>query len=263
MIRIAFFDMGKKNFGQYIEDASLESLQDLNMRYKSLPKKEQRKTKGELVGEMKDIHTDLIKSSEALFIGNFDLRTDDEEKKVTHDVRRNIIGHLEKYKKWWDTCDLFVIEQQFFRSGPFQRFNKGGANIDAIKISELVYTWFLTMYPELQEMEKAIDIVNKKGSCTINVKKGICFFGSTYKTQIMGAPEKMKDKERKVWAIQKAIEICKQRGDNKILTLLTTDKKRGEKVKKGENQMRIKKDDGCDCLVGTQAFKLKYLVACF
>ena len=237
MIRIAFFDMGKNNFAQCVEDVSLSFLQDLKKQYKKTDQ------------FLSELFTEACTQN----LGVFDLTSD--EKKLDHITRCNIIKHLNKYKKWWDSTNVIGIEQQFFTNQPFAKCRgQGGANISAIKIGEIVYAWFLLTYPEIQELSSLSNF-------DIN-KKYICYFGSQNKTQMLGCPSTIRKKDqRKKWAKEKAIEIFLLRNETKYADLLTMRKKRGDQVEKGKNKLRVnKKDDVSDCLISIQALKLRYFI---
>jgi hypothetical protein len=65
-------------------------------------------------------------------------------------------------------------------------------------------------------------------------------FPAYHKTQVLGARKKMSKKERKEWAVDKAIDILSNRDDNESLEKLSSKKK---------------KDDYSDTIVQLQAFK--------
>ena len=148
------------------------------------------------------------------------------------------------------------MEQQFFTNKPFAKNKKGapsGANIMAMKVESIVFTWFQLTYPEIVEM----DYTFEQG------KKKICTFSSVFKTNILLAPDKVKN--RKTWAREKALEISNLREDEEASELLGKRRKRkGVIVKKNTNKIeQNKKDDIADALLQCQAFKFKYLVGQF
>lgn len=277
MFRFASFDPGKKNFAQYVEDCSIETLQNLRNEYTSLPKKYQRRVKGVMNSHIEDILNKLHKSSTRVSTGVYDLRSEDakdttERSKSFLDIptRKNIINHLEKFTGVWDTCDVFIIEQQFFSTfgyskNRFQKKAGSQANVDAIKVSEIISTWFLSEYPF----------------------KEVIFFGSNLKTQILGAPWKMTKPQRKRWAVEKSREIYEFRGDRDMIELfLLKDRifrKRLNSKEKIEMYLKTfngkskdskilakrlvkekqKLDDIADTHLQCQAFKFKYFVGEF
>ena len=146
-IRIASFDIGKKNFAQYVEDIDVTSLHQLEKEYKNLPKEMQRRVKGEMNSSIISLIERVYLSGKRVQIGVYDLRDDKTSMTLDMKTRINILEHLKHHRKLWDSCDIFVIEQQYFRtwSGGSRR-NKGTeANVDAIKIAEGVLTWFLSL----------------------------------------------------------------------------------------------------------------------
>jgi hypothetical protein len=194
-------------------------------------------------------------SSNTIHMGVFDLRNENQEDIIDFQTRKNIICHLEKYKNWWDSVDVIGIEQQFFTNLPFNRGKKsGGANIDAIKISEIISSWFLMTYSKIDDI-KNIDITDIG-------KKYIGFIPAPFKTSMLADIPKKENKKK--WAIKKAVEICELREEKDNVEMLTARKKRGDTVKQGNNKLRVnKKDDVCDSLIGAQALKIKYLIGKF
>ena len=267
-IRIASFDIGKKNFAQYIEDVNVEKVLELEQQYSSLPKKLQRRTKGEMNGEIENILNELYLTGTRIQTGVYDLRDDKTSDTLDIQTRRNIISHLERFRELWDNCDIFIIEQQYFRTwnGRSKRSAGTEANVDAIKIGEGVLMWFLFNYPF----------------------KRIEYFGSQNKTQILGAPWKMKKEQRKRWAEQKAREIYEMREDRSMTELfLLSDRIKRKRLDTQERitlhldtypkdcsedcrelaeklvRERQKLDDIGDACVQCQAYKYREMVACF
>jgi len=224
--RVASIDPGKKNFATYVEDFSIEKLDKIQKKYNQLPVKERRKVKGPVSSGMQKILDAVVKCGTRVQIGVYNLKGCEEDV-LDEQTRRNIIGHLESSKELWDTVDIFVIEQQFFNIyGGGKKKGGGGANMDALKIAELCMCWFMIHYPFKQVMS----------------------FGSQFKTQMLGAPDKLTKPQRKNWSVEKGREIAEMRKDEELSSFL--EKKRGS----------VKKDDVCDALIQLQAFKFKHFV---
>lgn len=267
-IRIASFDIGKKNFAQYVEDADVESLLLLEKKYDSLPKSLQRRVKGPMNSQILDLLDDVYITGQRIQTGVYDLRDDHESDKLDIRTRINIINHLDKYRELWDTCDIFIIEQQYFKTwnGRSKRSAGTEANVDAIKIAEGVLMWFLSEYPF----------------------KTVEYFGSQNKTQILGAPWSMKKDQRKKWAEDKSREIYEMRGDKGMIELFNLADRTYRKRLNTEERMksylstypkdcsedcrvlaerlvreRQKLDDIGDACIQCQAFKFRSMVACF
>lgn len=264
MCRIASFDIGKKNFAQYVEDFSLKQLQVLRTRYVNLPRNKQKKVKNTLSFECEEILNDMYLGGKRVQTGVYDLREDKTSNTLDLQTRKNIIGHLEKYMYLWETCNIIIIEQQYFRtSNPRGRGKGTEANVDAIKIAELVLGWFLINF----------------------MFKEIRYFPSQFKTQILGAPLKLSDKKRKEWASNKAEEIYILRGDHSASSLwklarliykkrLTKEEKILEYISQFEGEdedtkviaekivrERQKLDDIGDACIQCQAYKFREIVA--
>jgi len=231
-LTIASFDVGYVNFGQYIEEVDTVELENLRNRYKQLSKIDQRKTSGFMNDNIIVLQNDMFTSSKYLDFGVFDLREDKSTKKIDLSTRNNLFKHMRAHYELFEKCDLFIIEQQFFNTfaSNGRKVPGGGANIDAIKLGECLYSWIKINFP-FKEVE---------------------FFSSTYKTQILGAQTKMTKPQRKKWAVEKALEIFTIRGDD---TNLLRDTK-----KKNKNTIC---DDICDACVQCQAYKFKRFVGEF
>lgn len=197
-IRLASFDIGKKNFAQYVEECDVKTLYALRDRYRALPKIKQRRVKGKMNDDIENILREVCLGGTRVHLGVYDFREDKESDDLDMNVRKNLIKHLEKHIWLWNKCDGFIIEQQFFAK--FKQTGGRGpktqANIDAIKIAEGTLMWFLSNYP----------------------MKEVMYFSSTFKTQMLGAPQ-LKETGRKKWAIEKAKEIYEERRDENAIAL--------------------------------------------
>lgn len=231
-MKLASFDVGRVNFAQYIEEADDEMLEELKRRFDNLNPLNKRHTKGPMNDYVNSILEEMYKSSKLISTGVFDLRSDKSAKSLDIDTRKNLFHHLREYYDIFEECDVVIIEQQFFNTfaSNGRRVPGGGANVDAIKMGECLFSWFTINFPF----------------------KEVLFFSSTYKTQILGAPFKLTKPQRKNWAIEKAKEIFNLRGD--CISLITDVKKK--------NSKKVC-DDICDACVQCQAFKYKRFVANF
>ena len=266
-MRLASFDIGKKNFAHYVEllsEKDIEILDGLREEYSSLPKKQQRRVKGPMNDEIASILHRVCMTGTRVQIGVYDLREDKESTTLDMETRRNILMHLDNYRELWINCDRIIIEQQFFRTSIYK--GKGTeANVDAIKIGELVLGWFLNEFPH----------------------KEISYFGSQNKTLILGAPYNLDKSGRKKWAIVKSEEIYRARKDEDMIEIFDLKdrifRKRLNTPKKCEEFLssckaisedcralakrmiydRQKLDDVFDCLVQLQAYKFRAMVAMF
>lgn len=104
-------------------------------------------------------------------------------------------------------------------------------NVTAIKVQEALNSWLL-----------------------INISDAnVILFPAAFKTQMLGAPDKLAKPQRKKWSIEKAKEIFTLRGDKETL-------QEYEDIKTSRKQ---KLCDISDCVIECQAFKLKYFVGNF
>jgi hypothetical protein len=271
LLRIASFDIGKVNFAHYIENVNVSKILELEIIYKSLPKKFQRKTKGELTPDMKNILEGLYLSGTRVHTGVYDIREADNIDSFTVQTRKNLICHLDSFRNVFNNCDIFVIEQQYFKTWSGGRARKRSspgteANVDAIKIAECLMTWILCEYP-LRE---------------------VIYFGSQNKTQILGAPWNLSKIERKRWASVECRRLYEMRNDKTMMDLFSLEDSVYRKKLSNENKIqsflktydssnsedgvdlaekvvrkRQKLDDISDACLQLQAFKFKTMIACF
>jgi hypothetical protein len=231
-LRTAHFDIGTKNFAFYVEDADKATLTDLKERYHSLPKKNRRRIKGPMNDDIEAILDDLYTNSTTVEARVNNVRVDAEDASFTIDTRKSLFQYLTKYKQLWSTIDTFVIEQQFFNTFTMRGKKKGGteANVTAIKVAECLVSWLLIHYP------------------TANIS----FFGSQFKTQTLGCPDKTPKPQRKKWSTAKGREILERRKETDIISKFDTLASVGQKL-----------DDVCDCIIQCQAWKFREMVGEF
>ena len=232
-IRIATFDIGKKNFAFYVEDCSSSVLLKLNKYYKTIPKIYQRRVKGQMNSYIQNILQHVYKDGKRVPGGMrvFDIRDNKTSNNLDIETRVNMQELLRSYEWLWDTCDIIKIEQQYFNISNGRKSKATCANVDAIKLGECCLGWFLDMYWPF---------------------KNISYFGAMFKTQTLGAPDKLTKPQRKKWAIEKGKEIFQLRGDQEAIDLLEN-----FKTSTGRKQ---KQDDIYDCVIMTQAYKMRYMV---
>lgn len=268
-VRLASFDIGKVNFAHYIEDIDVSKILSVEKEYTTLPKKLQRKTKGELSEEMKKIIDDLYLSGERIHTGVYDIRVDSSSQFFDIKTRKNLICHLDSYRSLFSECDIFVIEQQYFKTWSGRKKKSGPgteANVDAIKIAEAVVTWLLCEYP----------------------LKEVMYFGSQNKTQMLGAPWNLTKTQRKKWARVECRRLYELRNDKSLIDLFEledrvfrkrltdeskiksyiqtynkSNSKDGYELATKVVRQRQKLDDISDACLQAQAFKFKTMVACF
>lgn len=263
----ASYDVGTKNFSQYIEEVDLNALTLLEKEYKSLPKGLQRKTQGPMNAKIQNILNRVELTGKRIQTGVYDFGGDGNSP-LTIATRLNLLYHLEKYKYLWDQCDGFIIEEQYSNpSRGGRKANKAaeGANMKAIKVAEGLFMWILQNYPS----------------------KIITSFKSTFKTQIFGAP-KMTKTERKKWSTIEVQKLYTKREDVDMINIYNFSIQfKGKRIPKTTEKLDIikrdcicvsddakelrdklilekqKLDDVSDACKQFQAYKFKTMVACF
>lgn len=125
-MKVLSFDIGIKNFAQYIETYNDDELLKCDAVSKVMN-----------VGVCNHISVhDLV--------AEYDVP----DKEFTTDSRKAIISHLDSFEAMFRDVDTVLIEQQYFNTYSFGKKKKGGeANVKAIKIAEDVLMWFLIKFP--------------------------------------------------------------------------------------------------------------------
>jgi hypothetical protein len=103
--------------------------------------------------------------------------------------------------------------------------------VEILKLSQHILTYFMITLKDAPQLPLIVEL------------------DATMKTRCLNAPLKMKGKEVKKWAIEKAIEILKKRKDEQSLQIMYITKK-GNK----ELELRSKSDDVADTVVMIEAF---------
>ena len=229
-MKIASFDIGKKNFCFYIEEFNLTSLKNI----KNIPKESRYNPNGTPTNKMKEILDQICLNGKTVLHKNTDLTYNCEKGKyLDPETFHNMNDLLDEHAKYFDDCDHIVIEQQM-------NFGKR-KNPMAMKLGQHCYSYFTFKYGRF---------------------KNITEFPSYHKTQVLGS-EKIRGKQykngnykwksidqraRKKWSVEKAIEILETRGEIDVMDNLKT---------------KAKKDDLADTLTQLQAFKyLNFIEKC-
>lgn len=242
-MRIACFDIGRINFAFYVEDTNPNGYSDLKKKYHSLPKKLQRKYKGPMNDECKQILKDIFKRGTRVAMRVVDLTLNEVDNSYNNDVRLNLYIYLKKYEDLWNTCDLFLIEEQYYNPRSNVKAKKG-VNKDAILMGESCYSYFIqNHYPF----------------------RNVSYFKAALKTQTLGCDDyiykidrktklrtlkKVQKYDRKKWSIEKTKEIFTLRNDLEGLDL----------IKDGKKIYKQKQDDVSDCVIMCQAYIFKHFI---
>jgi hypothetical protein len=288
MIRLASIDIGYCNFAQYVEEFSINDMRKLEGRFRNLPSFKKNRVKGVISKEVKSILHDLCTSAKRIQIGVYSFAEEETDLKnssakaeeygptkvgLNDEIRVKLLKHLNNFIYLWDTCDIFVIEEQFYNS--LQHKSKGrmpskvGCNIGAVKVAESVYMWLFNKYFPF---------------------KIITYFGSRFKTQILGAPAKLNKPQRKQWSVENAKKIFNDRDDKYMINIFELSEGVKRKQMKTEDKInqfkeeyslnseecseedilyladkiireKQKLDDPADTVNQAQAFKFKTMIA--
>lgn len=232
--KILSIDIGLKNFAQYIETISSDDMTAFKNIYTSIPVSKRTKDNSDI----KDIICEMALKGKREHISVHNILKDDEEAQDKYfdiSIRKKIIEHLDSQREVFHDVDTVVIEQQYFKTFSYGKRGKpvnvkggGEANIRAIKISEIVISWFLIHFP----------------------LKEVIVFPSSDKTETFGAPKNLTKPQRKKWSIEFCTSLFEKREDDYVLDLF----KRTKKI------CKQKLDDMCDAMLQCQAFKYRYLI---
>ena len=204
-IRIAAFDIGKKNFAFAVQEIDLATITEFNV--KTLLKK------GKIIG-----------------LENLDLTYNCKKCYLDPRTFLNMAETLDKFEYLWNSCDVFLIEQQM-------SFGKK-RNTMALKLGQHCYSYFCIKY---RDTKKVIEFPAYHKTQTLEAPKK---FGKIEKKYKNGKTKMINDNIKK-WSIRKAKEILAIREDT-------------ENLDKLENMK--KQDDASDCILMIQAFEiLEYL----
>jgi len=192
MLRIATFDIGKKNFAFVVQDIEKKILDTLNKK------------------NLDEIYT----AGTIILFENIDLTTNC-KKDCYLDPRTfiNMTDVLDSFSTIWGTCEAFVIEQQM-------SFGKKH-NTMALKLGQHCYSYFCIKYRDFKDV---IEFPSYHKTKVLNAPKK---FGKIKKIYKNGKTKYIKDNHKK-WSIRTAERILKLRKDSVHLELLTKMKKKDD-----------------------------------
>lgn len=209
---IASFDIGKRNFAFCVEEIDVNALRTVE----HIDRTKRYYKDGTATPEFTRVIKQVCSMGRIVLLENVDLygNCDTRSKKLDPQVFLNMYSVLTKYKEeYWDRCAFFVIEQQM-------QFH----NAVASRLGQHCFSYFVFQYADFKH--------------TIE-------FPATHKTRVLGAAKKMAKRERKMWAVNKTMEILADREDDVTIDAITSRKKR---------------DDVSDTIVQLQAFKFLMFV---
>lgn len=195
-IRIASFDIGKKNFAFCVEKMEKHKFDHIS---KISPSQRYLK-EGTPSPVFQPILKEVCNNGKIELLDNVDLTKGASSKVVADTVLFINMTHLlDQYKNKWNECDVFIIEQQM-------SFGKNKNNIAALKLAQHCMSYFL---------------IHHESKTIIN-------FPAYHKTKVLGAPKKLSKTERKKWSVEKAIEILMDREDHDAIRIIASKKKKDD-----------------------------------
>lgn len=234
-MRVASFDIGKKNFAFYVEEFDRDALMSL----KTIPEHEQYNPDGTPTPKMQKILDAVCMNGKTILHKNIDLTFETETSKgrrLDPQTFYNMTSELDKYISYWDTCSAFVIERQMEFAGK-------ALNIPAVKLGQHCFSYFTFLY-------------SQHGIPHTEAKQ-VIEFSAQHKGQVLGTPKMINEKKpvfkngrtnwcaqpkpkRKKFAVKQCIELLTKRGEGNVLQGIKT---------------AGKKDDLADTFLQLQAFK--------
>jgi len=153
-MRIASFDIGKKNFCFYVEECDLSQVE------KKL--------------------SSVYSSGKQILWKNSDISEEIKDAKyIENEYFHNMTDLLNSHKEIWNTCDVFLIEQQL-------SFGRNKQNTLALKLGQHCFSYFTINYGRTKEVIE---------------------FPAYHKTKVLCAPKGLTKPQRKKWAVEKVTEI--------------------------------------------------------
>ena len=217
-IRIASFDIGKKNFAFLIEEVDISVLTSIV----NIPVYQRYNIDSTPTDKFQTILNNVFSSGRIILYINSDITTGcNKSNNIEQRLLYNMQILLDEYSLYFDTCSIIIIEKQMAFGNKI--------NTIALKLGQNCMSYFVFKYGMFKE---------------------IIEFPAYHKTQILGCSKILKSNKtkyvsvdkytRKKWSIQEAINILSIRNDTNNLNHLIKSKK---------------KDDLADTLTQLQAYK--------
>lgn len=203
-INIASFDIGKKNFCFYIQELSDTEIKELSG-INNIPRDARYLPDGTPSVEMSNILDEIYMKGKTILHENIDLTENcDSKKYLDTETFHNLTNVLDKYEEYFDRCKYFVIEQQMSFRGRY--------NTMALKIGQHVASYFYFKYGRFK---RVIEFPSFHKTCVLGSKK---LLKGKYKNGKLRY-KNIDKPARKKWAIVKAQEIMKLRGEEDSILL--------------------------------------------
>ena len=155
-MRIVCIDIGRINFAFYVEDTLSDSnYDDLSSKFYSLKKKQQRRFRGAMNESVQNIQNEMFTLGDRVYMkvhSLIDAKTNGVDNSFNNDVRLNLFLFLDKYEDLWNTCDIFLIEEQYYN--PHAKIKQQrGVNKDAILLGEACYSYFIQHHYPFRDVQ--------------------------------------------------------------------------------------------------------------
>lgn len=229
---IVSFDIGKNNFAFYIEEVDTSVFRELS----SISLSERYNENGTVTEKMSHVLNCCYANGKTILYVNEDLtKGTDKSKYLDLDVYYNMNDHLDKYIPYFENCSFVLIEKQMKKNTMAMKLGQHCLSYITIKLPKRIRVFEFSAYLKTQILgaERLFDKKYKNGKIK-------------WKT--------MDQRQRKKWAVEKGLEILKNRKENDVVRDLIelNTSRRGKK--------KVKLDDILDNKLMIEAFKFLYFV---
>lgn len=197
-VLIASFDIGRENFAFYVEEVYLDDITTIRDRIKVPPKTKWYQKSGEPTPEFQEVLNEVYLSGKVREWKNHDIRDPNNlnPKQLNNQILFNLTTLLRSYRELWDSCDMFLVEQQ-------HRLNPA-----AIWVSHHLMAHLIEIY---------------------GTSKPIFQYSANMKYRVNGCPKMKNGKkitkyQRKKWAVELGNDIMELREDDDGLEQLNRTK---------------------------------------
>lgn len=204
----ASFDIGYRNFAFCIEEFDTQALKTLP----KIAKRERYNSDGTLTEDFGAVANEACLNGKIILFKNLDLTKGRKIESLDMELFHSMTDVLEEHTEYWGKCEAFIIEMQMSFRGVY--------NVKALKLGQHCMSYFAVKFGR---------------------SKYIVEWPAYNKTEVLGAQKlsnvtktgkktfKSMDKPaRKKWSVIKASEILELRGEDDILTSLTSVKKKDD-----------------------------------
>jgi hypothetical protein len=229
---IVSFDIGKNNFAFYIEEVDSKLFENIL----SINVSERYEENGTVTKKMSEVLNCCYGNGKTILYVNEDLTIGtDKSKYLDNDIYYNMNDHLDKYISYFEKCSYVLIEKQMKKNTMAMKLGQHCLSYMTIKLPRSIKVFEFSAYLKTQILgaERLFDKKYKNGKIK-------------WKT--------MDQRQRKKWAVEKGLEILKNRKEIEVVNDLI------EKNTSRKGKKKVKLDDILDNKLMIEAFKFLYFI---